>query len=310
MTDLTADDFSSAHEPSAPPAKGGFWRKASWFAGSALIAWGALGLSIDRSLYEFDAAALWVGVLALPPVMDLIRRVLPIEPRAHAAGGALCIAAGLGWAILAPPERTAAHFAALSENAGALPQRWSQLPDPAVEEQKIAQAEASQTKQAFLAQLAAETARLQGGVHPASFIGNRATVMIGARALADWRALAGRAGSMDLTEAEKAQVLAFQNLLAVENLELGPALRQSYAASLRDHLSEYGVAARVAGGNAETIEFTGAALADPGAQEKLRALLGKDMALLGYKSIQFVAPAVAHAAAEPAVASASAWSPS
>jgi hypothetical protein len=243
---------------------------------------------------------MWVGVLALPPVMDLIRRALPIEPRAHALGGALCIAACFGWAMLAPPERTAAHFAALSENAGALPQRWSQLPDPVVEEQNIAQAEAVQTKQSFLAQLAAETERLQGGVQPASFIGDRATVMSGARALAEWRALSGRAAAMDLTEAEKAQVSAFQNLLAIENTELGPALRQSYAASLREQLSGFGVTAHVIGAKAQTIEFNGAALADPAVQEKLRALLGKDMALLSYKSIQFVASAPeTHAAAEP-----------
>jgi hypothetical protein len=204
------------------------------------------------------------------------------------------------WALVAPPERTAAHFAALQQNVGDVGKVWAQLPDFAAAEAVQKQAEAAATKQTFLSQLNAATAELQGGVQPASFIGGRDTVMEGARALAAWRALANQARSMQLSEEEAAHVKAFQSLLAVENAELGPSLRQSYAVSLRDELQAYGVTAHVLGAGADTIVFNGAALSDPAVQTKLRLLLGKDMATLGYKSIEFAADgSETHAASEP-----------
>ncbi|MES1204093.1 MAG: hypothetical protein ABUS57_21860 [Pseudomonadota bacterium] len=299
MTALTDDLHSSGYEQAARPRAAAFLRRAAWFAGPALIGWGAIGLSIDQTLYEFDTTCIWVGLLALPPVMDLIRRALPIDARAHAAGGAFCLAACFGWALLAPAERTASHFAALQQRAGVVTPSWAQLPDIAAAEAAQTQDDAVATKQSVLDRLAAQSAVLKNGVHPAGFIGGRDTVMEGARALASWRALAAQAKTMPLSDEEAAQVKAFQNLLAVEDAELGPALRQSYAVSLRDRLEEYGVTAHVLGASGQTIRFEGAALSDPSVQTKLRALLGKDMATLGYKSIEFIAEDdEAHAASE------------
>jgi hypothetical protein len=129
--------------------------------------------------------------------------------------------------------------------------------------------------------------------------------MEGARSLAQWRALSGQASKLTFTDEEAAQVKAFQKMVAVSSAELGPALRQSYAVSLRDRLEAYDVTAHVLGANADTIQFNGVALSDPAVQSKLRALLGKDMALLGYKTIDFAADGGAdHAASEPATDSA------
>jgi hypothetical protein len=289
MTALTDDLHSSGYEQKAEPRAADFLRRAAWFAGAALIGWGLIGLSIDQTLYEFDTTCIWVGLLALPPVMDLIRRAIPIDARAHAAGGAFCLAACFGWALLAPAERTAAHFTALQQRAGVVTPSWAQLPDVASADIAQTGADAAATKQSVLERLAAQSAVLKGGVHPASYIGGRDTVMEGARALASWRALAAQAQAMALSDEEAAQVKAFQSLLAVEDAELGPALRQSYAVSLRDRLEDYGVTAHVLGASGQTIRFEGAALSDPSVQTKLRALLGKDMATLGYKAIEFVA---------------------
>jgi hypothetical protein len=308
MTDLAADSFSSSFHPSEPKAAkpaGTFWRKAAWVAGTSLIAMGLVGISMDRSLYEFDLASFWVGVLALPPVMDQIRRRLPIQKSAHAAGAALTVFGCFGWALIAPPESTAAHFTQLRANLGDVAPTWAQLPDLDGAYAKEAQADATSTKQAFLAQLASQTATLQAGVHPANYIGGRETVMEGARSLAQWRALSGQASKLTFTDEEAAQVKAFQKMVAVSSAELGPALRQSYAVSLRDRLEAYDVTAHVLGANADTIQFNGVALSDPAVQSKLRALLGKDMALLGYKTIDFAADGGAdHAASEPATDSA------
>ncbi|HWA23197.1 MAG TPA: hypothetical protein VG735_12435 [Caulobacterales bacterium] len=299
MTALTDDLHSSGYEQKAEPRAANFLRRAAWFAGPALIGWGLIGLSIDQTLYEFDTTCIWVGFLALPPVMDLIRRAIPIDARAHAAGGAFCLAACFGWALLAPAERTAAHFTALQQRAGVVAPSWAQLPDTATAEAAQAQDDATAAKQSFLERLAAQSAVLKGGVHPASFIGRRDTVMEGARALATWRALAAQAQTMALSDEEAVQVNAFKSMLAVEDAELGPALRQSYAVSLRDRLEEYGVTAHVLGASGQTIRFDGAALSDPSVQTKLRALLGKDMAMLGYKSIEFSADAgETHAASD------------
>jgi hypothetical protein len=266
---------------------------------------GLVGLSIDRALYEFDLASFWVGVLALPPVMDLIRRKLPIQKSAHAAGAALSLIGCLGWALVAPPEPTSAHFTQLRADLGDVGPSWAQLPDLDAAYAQEAQADVAASKQTFLAQLATQSAALQAGVHPANYIGGRETVMEGARALAQWRALSSQASTMPLTDEEAAQVKAFQKMVAVSSAELGPALRQSYAVSLRDRLETYAVTAHVLGANADTIQFNGAALSDPAVQTKLRALLGKDMAELGYKNIEFTANGGdAHAASEPAADSA------
>lgn len=300
MTALTDDDISSGYEQTADASQIGAMRMAAWVAGSALIGWGVIGLSIDQTLYEFDAVCIWVGLLALPVVTDFVRRAIPIDARAHAIGGAFCVAACFGWALVAPPERTAAHFTALQHTAGAAGKVWAQLPDFASAEAAETQADAVDAKQTVLSQLGAASATLKSGVQPARYIGGRDTVMEGARALAAWRALANKASGLTLTEEESAQVKAFQSMVAVENAELGPALRQAYAVSLRDQLETYGVAAHVIGGNAETIRFDGAALSDPSVQTKLRALLGKDMALLGYKSIEFAEGGETHAASDAA----------
>lgn len=308
MTDLAADSVIPSYNSGAPQAAkpaGKFWRKAAWVTGSSFMALGMVGLSMDRSLYEFDLASFWVGVLALPPMMDLLRRKLPIQKSAHFLGAALSLVGCFGWALVAPPESTAAHFTALHAGLGYVAPVWAQLPDVDTAYAQEDQAAAAASKQAFLAQLATQSAALQAGVHPANYIGGRDTVMEGARTLAQWRALSAQASTFALTDDETAQVAAFKKMVAVENAELGPALRQSYAVSLRDRLEQYDVSAHVLGANADTIEFKGVALSDPAVQNKLRALLGKDMTALGYKNVQFSADGGEdHAASEPATDSA------
>jgi hypothetical protein len=206
-----------------------------------------------------------------------------------------------GWSLIAPPEPTAAHFTQLRASLGDIGPSWAQLPDRDMAYAQEAQADAAASKQAFMAQLATQSAALEAGVHPAHYIGGRETVIEGARRLASWRALSAQASQITFTDEEAAQVKAFQKMAAVSSAELGPALRQSYAVSLRDRLEAYAVTAHVLGANAETIEFKGAALSDPAVQAKLRALLGKDMALLGYKTIEFSAhDGQEHAASEAA----------
>lgn len=277
-------------------------RLVNWMVGLGLLVVGVIGLGFDRSLFYFDIACIIVGLLALPPVTGFVRRLLPqFTPGRHGVGAVLATAAALWWSMESPPQSTNAHFTALRENGGEARAPWLTAQDAELKLAAAHAAELEQSKQAVLAQIAKETEVLRGGVQPASFIGDRDTVMDGARRLAAWRALAEQARALQLNEYEAEAAKAFQDLLATERNALGPALRQSYAVSLRDQLAAYSVTAHVLGPNAETIRFKGAALADPAVQDKLKALLGKDIATLGYANVEFAVEADAqHAASEDA----------
>mgnify|MGYP007071002137 CR=1 FL=1 len=234
---------------------------------------------MDFTMRWSDSAAVLFGLLALPPVTDFVarkmRRSLPGWQHALLAGA-------LMFGAITIDFNDGAHGGALFPVASHPRENWFQAIDVQADPAALQRQQAD--KAAYLQDVASQSEAMD---HERALMveTNSEPSEYDDQMLARRTELLRHRAGFDFTPREQAIVNGLASRIAATRASMTPSLRRSYIEAINAPLSEYGMSARLVG--EDSVEFSGAALADPQKRQVLLNMTQAQRTRLGLVNVQF-----------------------